>query len=788
MADIDAEIASVRAEIDRLRALPEAVMTPAPTAPAPGQLMSIAGQPTRPPTALELGVAEMRTRSPLEQAIADAYGRKLLTQEAYSLGTFPKIEAAAEAGKALLFGRSPVEQFAQETQRQDILKEYVKQKDLEANQLLLGMTGPELGGALLSPVGRLYTPGKVAAGAGLTSALATRAANIAKAGGTAAGAAGLQTLLSQPGTVEERLAKAGQVVGPAAAIGGGLAGLGEAVSAAAPKLIELGKSGRRAAIGARLGDYNKGVGKRQIDIDPTTGARSLTEKGLDNVIEKGYLGENLNPRIQSVNLESNIGQLESQLDDLISGVEAQGVKTPSPSFKNIKDKIKAGKGYTVRDQDKYLAEIADIEAKLNQRGEGKLSYLQEQKKAFGATYDPKGNGADAMFNRDIYHALQAEIEKYVPQARQLNQEVQSLLLTRPIVARGVSEESNKFLALANRISKAGFTTGGIFGVGATGLLGPVGGLAVGTLGAALTSKPVQDVVAQGLTRPQDIARALGRLGSQAGAAQRPEIQAMFPETTEATAEASDVDKQIESLRAEIEALKAVPFAPAASTEKAKAQPISALIDQQPPLVKAIIQVESAGKPQAKSNKGATGLMQLMPATAKELGVDPTVPEENIKGGSEYIAKLQEQFAKKDLALAAYNWGPGNLEKAIKQTKKAGLRPTWDNIQQVAYVPRETQQYVNKVLRLESKFAKEPTTTEYMVPKRPDGSYDDADLNKLWKVVGAEKLDKVLAKYQNGKKFTIGQVVDDLGLDASSVGVNRKSVLQTEYDYNKLARA
>jgi hypothetical protein len=62
------------------------------------------------------------------------------------------------------------------------------------------------------------------------------------------------------------------------------------------------------------------------------------------------------------------------------------------------------------------------------------------------------------------------------------------------------------------------------------------------------------------------------------------------------------------------------------------------------------------------------------------------------------------------------------------------------------------------------------------------------VNKLWKVVGAEKLDKVLAKYQNGKKFTIGQVVDDLGLDASSVGVNRKSVLQTEYDYNKLARA
>jgi soluble lytic murein transglycosylase-like protein len=719
MADIDAEIASVQAEIERLRSLPEPVMTPAPVAPAPGQLMSLAEQPTRPPTTLELGVAELRTRSPLEQAIADAYGRKLLTQEAYSLGTFPKIEAAAEAGKALLFGRSPVEQFAQETQRQDILKEYVKQKDLEANQLLLGMTGPELGGALLSPVGRLYTPGKVAAGAGLTSALATRAANIAKAGGTAAGAAGLQTFLSQPGTVEERLAKAGQVAGPAAAIGGGLAGLGEAVSAAGPKLIELGKSGRRAAIGARLGDYNKGVGKRQIDIDPTTGARSLTEKGLDNVIEKGYLGENLNPRIQSVNLESNIGQLESQLDDLISGVEAQGVKTPSPSFKNIKDKIKAGKGYTVRDQDKYLAEIADIEAKLNQRGEGKLSYLQEQKKAFGATYDPKGNGADAMFNRDIYHALQDEIEKYVPQARQLNQEVQGLLLTRPIVARGVSEESNKFLALANRISKAGFTTGGIFGAGATGLLGPVGGLAVGTLGAALTSKPVQDVVAQGLTRPQDIARALGRLGSQAGAAQRPEIQAMFPEATEATAEASDVDKQIESLRAEIEALKAVPSTPSMPAQAPKgASKQSTNTDVDLALnnaaskhgidvgeLRAIAQVESSFNPKAvgpKTRYGqAQGLMQLIPATAKALGVKNAFdPEQSADGAGKLLTELESSFGKyndRRFIWAAYNSRPQLIKNAIAKVKANDESITWSNVSR--YVPSETKSYVKKISQL-----------------------------------------------------------------------------------------
>jgi hypothetical protein len=704
MADIDAEIASVRAEIERLRSLPEPVMTPAPVAPAPGQLMSLAEQPTRPPTVLELGVAELRTRSPLEQAIADAYGRKLLTQEAYSLGTFPKIEAAAEAGKALLFGRSPVEQFAQETQRQDILKEYVKQKDLEANQLLLGMTGPELGGALLSPVGRLYTPGKVAAGAGLTSALATRAANIAKAGGTAAGAAGLQTLLSQPGTVEERLAKAGEVVGPAAAIGGGLGATGELVSALGPKLSDFGKAARRSAIGATPADYKKTVGKRQIDIDPTSGAQSLTQKGLDNVLEKGYLGDTIDPTEAYVNAQNSVVKLETELDNKIAQVEKEGIKVKTPQFVDIVRKIQKGTGYTVDEQDTYLKKIAEIKSLIQERGKGALSYLQEQKKAFGKKYNPKGESTEAMFNRDIYHALQAEIEKYVPEAKTINKEVQSILLTRPILENNIARESDTAGKLFNRLGKIAYTTGGAFGAGAIPLLGPVGGAVASALGTALGSKGSRDVIGRALQQPEAIASALGRLGVQAGAAQRPEIQAMFPETTEVSAGTSDVDQQIEALRAEIEALKAVPSAPAAPTEKAKAQPISALIDQQPPLVKAIIQVESAGKPQAKSGKGATGLMQLMPATAKELGVDPTDPEQNVKGGSQYIEQLQKQFGKKDLALAAYNWGPGNLQKAIKQTKKAGLRPTWANIQQVAYVPKETQQYVNKVLRLEKTFA------------------------------------------------------------------------------------
>lgn len=680
------------------------VMTPAPSAPAVDQLMTPVTGATSAPSPIELGVAQMRTRSPLEQALADIQGRRLLAQEAYSVGILPKVEAGAEAAKALLFGRNPLQQFAQETERQDILKELVRQKDLEQNQLILGMTGPEIGGSLLSPIGRLYTPGVVARGAPLASALATRGANVAKAAGTGAGAAGLQTFLSTPGTVEERLSAAQDIAGPAALIAGGAGGVGEAISAAGPKLIDLGKSARRSAIGAKLGNYKKGIGKRQIDIDPDTGARSLTEKGLDNVIERGYLGESLNPRKQQALLETNVQQLENRLDAAISDIETQGIQVKAPSFQNIKDKIKRGKGYTVREQDKYLTEIADIEGKLNQRGEGKLSYLQEQKKAFGATYDPKSNSSEAMFNRDIYHALQAEIEKYVPQAKQINQEVQSLLLTRPIIAGRVAEESNIFARLASRIGKAGFTTGGVFGTGAAGLLGAGPAAGLGILGAALGSKPVQDIIGQGLSRPQDLATALSRMGVQAGAANRPEIMPMFPPTEAAISDTNEIDYSqysVDELKAIARGTETQPEAPSpsVSTKPATKQNISALIAEQPPIIQAIIKTESAGKPKAVSSKGAQGLMQLMPATAKELGIDPTDPAQNIEGGTRYFNQMKEQFGDTKLALAAYNWGPGNLSKAKAKVEAKGKNPTWENILKYTSVPNETEEYVKRVTKL-----------------------------------------------------------------------------------------
>ena len=123
-----------------------------------------------------------------------------------------------------------------------------------------------------------------------------------------------------------------------------------------------------------------------------------------------------------------------------------------------------------------------------------------------------------------------------------------------------------------------------------------------------------------------------------------------------------------------------------ATQTLSEDPIS-LIEQaarvhrlDPTLLKAVAWQESRGRMSAVSNKGAQGVMQLMPGTALELGVDPRSLSGNIRGGAMYLRQQIDRFGSVPLALAAYNAGPGAV------IRYRGIPPY-----------RETRDYVAKIM-------------------------------------------------------------------------------------------
>lgn len=105
------------------------------------------------------------------------------------------------------------------------------------------------------------------------------------------------------------------------------------------------------------------------------------------------------------------------------------------------------------------------------------------------------------------------------------------------------------------------------------------------------------------------------------------------------------------------------------------------------LIRAVIKAESDFQPLSTSPKGAMGLMQLMSGTARDMGVeDPFDPVDNIMGGTRYLRLLMDRYEENvDRALAAYNWGMGNLERSDGR------------------LPEETRTYISRVHRFFREF-------------------------------------------------------------------------------------
>lgn len=105
------------------------------------------------------------------------------------------------------------------------------------------------------------------------------------------------------------------------------------------------------------------------------------------------------------------------------------------------------------------------------------------------------------------------------------------------------------------------------------------------------------------------------------------------------------------------------------------------------IINKMIKVESNNNPKAVSKRGALGLMQLMPGTARAMGVtDPLDPEQNVRGGTKYINAMYKKYGDIRKALAAYNWGPGHLDKHLKNNPD-----NWEE-----GLPTETKNYIAKI--------------------------------------------------------------------------------------------
>ena len=192
------------------------------------------------------------------------------------------------------------------------------------------------------------------------------------------------------------------------------------------------------------------------------------------------------------------------------------------------------------------------------------------------------------------------------------------------------------------------------------------------------------------------------------------------------------------------------------------------------LIRAIIMQESGFNPNAGSPAGARGLMQLMPGTARGLGVtDITDINQNVEAGTKYIKQMLDKYGDPRIALAAYNWGPGNVDNALKRYGSG-----FDQI--YSHMPSETRNYVPLVSGYFSQYRQSyggslsmaggfTADISYILEK-----YPDKPLTKVLKE-NIDYLNTACASNGVPASAAVGQLIKEVGWNVSTVLIENNNM-------------